>query len=226
MTRPSRRTAHPARPARLVLPALALPAAVVLAGCTADLAAAAEDPTGVPARWLDETADGWPESDAFGALLPVDEHGAPCLLTDDTALLGEETEVTSAGWGLWHDEDDQGSYRYTCHLWAPDVLSAEVRLVQTAAESELTAAVAEFVGQPSTVEQDNAVETVTSRGLEVHVLTRWYPTNPQGEYQALYADPASGAFVVLEVNSLDRADFDATTPQQVADDLTDLLARG
>jgi hypothetical protein len=72
--------------------------------------------------------------------------------------------------------------------------------------------------------QDNTVEEVTSGDLDLLVLTRWYPTNPQGLYQAIYHDEQADAIVSLEINSLSEEDFAALTPQDVADALVAAMA--
>lgn len=58
------------------------------------------------------------------------------------------------------------------------------------------------------------------------VLTRWYPTNPQGLYAALYHDEEAQVLVEFEINSLDEADFDAFSAQETAETLVEILAAG
>lgn len=82
----------------------------------------------------------------------------------------------------------------------------------------------EFPDQASTAQQENSVSDVTSGKLDLLVLTRWYPTNPQGLYQALYFDEDANALVSLEINSLDEDDFEELTPQDVADALVEAMA--
>lgn len=178
---------------------------------------------GIPAEWLEATAEGWPDSQGFGGSTPVLTRD-PCLLLDTAPeALGSAPEITDTGWGGYSRGED--SYRYVCGFLSPDEYSGQVQLIQTDAESA-QATIDDFDSQSDTDVQDNTVETVESGGLEVHVLTRWYPTNPQGEYQAVYLDEEHDAIVTFEVNSLDEEDFDALSPQQVADRLVGLLAAG
>lgn len=178
---------------------------------------------GVPEEWLEATAEGWPDSQGYGGSAPVLTRD-PCLLLDTAPeVLGSVAEVTDTGWGGYSGGDD--AYRYVCTLWSPDEYSGQVQLIQTDAASA-QATIDDFVSQTDTSVQDNTVETVESGGVEVHVLTRWYPTNPQGEYQAVYLDEEHDAILTYEVNSLDEDDFDALSPQEVADTLTAVLAAG
>ena len=90
--------------------------------------------------------------------------------------------------------------------------------------AEALAAYDDFNNTTSTPEQDNTVETVTSGNLEVLGLTRWYPTNPQGYYSAMYFDEDAQALFTIEINSLTKENFDAISPQDVADLLVGLMA--
>lgn len=178
---------------------------------------------GIPEEWLEATAEGWPGSKGYGGSTPVLTRD-PCLLLDSAPeVLGSSPETTDTGWGGYSGGED--SYRYVCGFWSPDQYSGQVQLIQTDAASA-QATIDDFDSQSDTDVQDNTVETVESGGLEVHVLTRWYPTNPQGEYQAVYLDEAHDAIFTFEVNSLDEEDFDALTPQDVADLLVSILAEG
>ena len=82
----------------------------------------------------------------------------------------------------------------------------------------------EFDAQTSTAVQENEVTTVTSGRLEVSVLRRWIPSNPQGAYRVLYLDEDALAAVVLEINSLDESDFAAFSDQDAADALVAAMA--
>jgi hypothetical protein len=196
-------------------------AAVVLAGCSGP--SLPEPPTvvtGIPASWVQRTTDGWPDSDGHDSSVPVLEDG-DCLLTDDLPeLLGRTAEVTDVGWGPYGDDSSSDTaFRYVCDLWAEDAYAGQLQLIKVDTAEEAQQTVDEFVEQPSTDVQDNTVATVRSGDLDVHVLSRWYPTNPQGEYQAMYFDQAARAVAVLEINSLDEDQYGKTSPQQVADAL-------
>ena len=219
---------------RLATPVVGL-AVLALTACSSgttdgpDLTTTSEGTTtaasvnGIPEEWLEATAEGWPDSQGYGGSAPVLTRD-PCLLLDTAPeVLGSVAEVTDTGWGGYSGGED--AYRYVCTLWSPDEYSGQVQLIQTDAASA-QATIDDFASQTDTSVQDNTVETVESGGVEVHVLTRWYPTNPQGEYQAVYLDEEHDAILTYEVNSLDEEDFDALTPQEVADTLTDVLAAG
>lgn len=216
---------------RLVAPVAGL-AALLLASCSSGTAddpgpasptTAAATADGIPEEWLEATAEGWPGSRGYGGSSPVLTQD-PCLLLDAVPeVAGSVPELTRAGWGGYSGGDD--AYRYVCSLWSPDEYAGQVQLIQTDAPSA-QATVDDFVSQTDTPDQDNTVETVESGGLEVHVLTRWYPTNPHGAYQAVYLDEERDAIVTFEVNSLDEEDFDALSPQAVADTLVGILAAG
>ena len=216
---------------RLVAPVAGL-AALLLASCSSGTAddpgpapatSTAATADGIPEEWLEATAEGWPDSGGYGGSTPVLTPD-PCLVLDAVPeVVGSVPELTNAGWGGYSGGDD--SYRYVCGFWSPDEYSGQVQLIQTDAASA-QATIDDFDSQSDTSDQDNTVETVESGGLEVHVLTRWYPTNPQGEYQAVYLDEEHDAIIGFEVNSLDEEDFDALSPQAVADTLVGLLAAG
>ncbi|MBM9468787.1 hypothetical protein [Nakamurella leprariae] len=176
--------------------------------------------TGIPVSWIERTTQGWPDSDGHGATMPVLGRG-DCLLADaPPELLGRTAEITDVGWGPYGDDSaSDTAFRYVCDLWAPDAYAGSLQLIKTGSDDQARETVEQFTDQPSTDVQDNSVETVQSGELDVQVLSRWYPTNPQGEYQALYFDEAAGAIAVLEVNSLDEDQYGQLSPRQVADAL-------
>lgn len=149
------------------------------------------------------------------------QHGGECLLADDfPEVLGAAPEITESGWGPFgEDAKDKGSFRYLCGIWTKGQFSGQMQLIVSSEKGALQETVDEFTDQPDTSVQENTVTKVDSAGQQVHVLQRWYPTNPQGEYQALYVDKDAGAAVTWEVNSLDETDFEKYTSQQAADDL-------
>jgi hypothetical protein len=196
-------------------------AAVVLAGCSGpSLPVPPTVITGIPTSWIQRTTEGWPGSAGHDASVPVLEDGG-CLLTDDLPeILGRTAEFTSVGWGHYGDDSSSDTaFRYVCDLWAEDAYSGELQLIKadTAAQAQQT--VDQFVDQPGTDVQDNSIETVRSGTFEVQVLSRWYPTNPQGLYQAMIYDEAASAVATLEINSLDEDQYARISPQQVADAL-------
>ena len=162
-------------------------AMVVLVGCSGPLLP--EPPmvlTGIPVSWVQRTMQGWPGSAGHDSSVPVLEDG-DCLLTDDfPELLGRTAEVTERGLGS--DGDDSSSdtaFRYVCDLWAEDAYAGELQLIKADTSAQAQQTVDDFLDQPSTDVQDNSVTTVRSGGFDVQVLSRWYPTNPQGLYQAM-----------------------------------------
>jgi hypothetical protein len=202
---------------------MAVGAVVVITGCSGP--SVPEPPPGqvIPAAWVQRTSEGWPDSDGHRSSIPVLERGS-CLLADTPPeVLGRTAVVTDAGWGPYGDGGDAGSedtaFRYLCDFWAEGAYSGELQLIKADSPAQAQRTVDEFLDQPSTGQQDNTVQTVRSGGLDVHVLSRWYPTNPQGLYQAMVFDRAAAAVAVLEINSLDQADYAQTSPQQIADAL-------
>lgn len=211
-------------PPVLVLPMVVLPLVVLLlAGCASN-----PDPdsvTGIPSSWLRDTAEGWPDSDAFGGDIPVLDD-SDCVLGDVVPdILGDDPDPVDSGWGSYGDDASApDAYRYLCEFLREDRYSGSVQLIQAPDAATAASTVEEFADQPDTTEQDNTVTTVQAGQLEVQVLARWYPTNPQGAYQAMYVDEDHDAIVVLEVNSLDEDDFQSYSDDQAAQDLLEALA--
>lgn len=204
---------------------MAAAAAIVMTGCSGP--PVPQLPTGIPASWMQRTSDGWPESDGYASSIPVLQRG-PCLLTDPAPeLLGRSAEFTDVGWGPYGDGGGSTggtAFRYVCDFWAKDAYAGELQLIKADTPALAQRTVDEFLDQTSTSVQDNSVQTVRSGNLDVHVLSRWYPTNPQGMYQAMVYDPTAAAVAVLEVNSLDETQYAQTSPQQVADALVAAFA--
>jgi hypothetical protein len=92
---------------------------------------------------------------------------------------------------------------------APRHAVGEVVLTRYPDVARLQESVAAFRSQPDTPVQDNEITPVSSGRYPVDALRRWYPTNPQGLYQAMVVDEPQRVTLVLEVNSLSREDFDA-----------------
>lgn len=203
--------------------------AAVLAAAVFPLTACSDsgiDPdevTGIPESWRSDTAEDWPDSDAYGGSMAILSRGT-CLLADDPPeLFGASPKFTEVGYGGFGTSKD--GYQYACNFWAEDEYAGSLTLTQATTATEADKLVTEFDGQQSSKVQDNSVETVTSGQLQLSVLSRWYPTNPQGAYQALYYDADELAVVVLEVNSLDKQMYDDASPQEVADALVALMAQ-
>lgn len=190
--------------------------AAVVVGCSSPSLPGQASLPGIPKAWLSSTAEGWPESDGRASSVPVLGDG-PCLLGDDAPeFTGATTRFTDVGWGPYGDGDE--SYRYLCSFWAEEAgFAGELQLIQAGTPEEAQETLDLFLDQPSTGVQENTVETVRSGPFDVHVLSRWYPTNPQGLFQAMYVDESARAIAVLEINSLDADVYDATSPQQIAD---------
>jgi hypothetical protein len=204
---------------------LALAGTLLLLGaCSADGVEPAEV-TGVPQAWLDEAGDGWVDSDGYGQSMPYLSRD-DCLLGDEPPeLLGVQAKFTDTGWGPFGDDAEAAdSYRYVCGLWAEDRFSGELQLIAVADATAGDRMTSEFDSRTSTDVQENEISTVTSGRLDIRVQTQWIPSNPQGSYTALYYDEAALAAVVLEVNSLDEADFAELDEQAVADALVTAMA--
>lgn len=214
-----RRTASTAAPV-----VTALVATLGLGACSAGGTEPA-DVTGVPESWLEDTADGWADSDGYGQAMPHLGRGG-CLLGDEPPeMLGVQGGYTDVGWGPYGDDPAApDSYRYLCGLWSPDRYAGELQLIKVADAAAGSLLVDEFDAQTSTAVQENEVTTVTSGRLEVSVLRRWTPSNPQGAYRVLYLDEDALAAVVLEINSLDESDFAAFSDQDAADALVAAMA--
>lgn len=202
--------------------AASLPLVLLISACTASPGVDPGSVTGVPERWRTATAEGWPSSAGHGSSAPVMSR-EKCLLADTPPeILGETGKFTDSGWGPFGD--GATGYRYICNLWKPDAYAGELQLIHAASPDAAASTVEEFRTQKSSRVQENTVTEVTSGKLDLWVLTRWYPTNPQGRYQALYHDENSDTIVTLEINSLDEKQFATLTPQQVADALVGMMA--
>lgn len=193
-----------------------------LVGCAPTGGAEPESVTGIPEQWLTATEEGWPTSDGFGRNIPVLSRDA-CLLSESAPhILEGGASLTNTGWGGYGADED--GYRYICGVHLRDAYAGYLQLLRSPNSKGLQEAFDEFRSQPSTTLQHNSVTEVTSGRLDLHVLTRWYPTNPQGLYQAMYFDEDANAIVSFEINSLNKHDFDALTPQDVADALVATMA--
>ncbi len=206
--------------------AIVLVCAGVLAGCanagvdektnTQDSGATG---TSVPTSWLRDTAEGWPTSDGFGQRDPHLSAGE-CLLGDVPDPFDAGASAEYVGWGAFgEDNSAEDSYLYLCDFWAPDRYAGAMTLYQAADATTLDSFVTDFASRPSIDVQDVSHSDVRSGGATVEITRTWYPTNPQGKVEALYADSASNSAVVLEVNSLSEQDFNAYTDDDAAADL-------
>jgi len=215
---------------RLTIAAATLAFALCTAGCSGDDASDGPDTsktTQIPTSWINDTKKGWPKSDGFGSTIPVYDAHADCLLADAPTLMSTETELTDAGWGPFGDtNDDPASFRYACNYYAEDSFTASLELIKSADSASEKSAVADFKSTESTSVQDNTVTTETVGDSTVYVLQRWYPTNPQGAYLALYDEPKSRATVILTLGSLSKKDFKNYSPHKAAEQLITLLQAG
>lgn len=208
----------------LAAPAVVLGLAACSGGGSSEDASAAGDPapvTGIPQAWLDATAEAYPESDGYGSPTPQLELGGECLTYDgEVEIAGAAPRISTVGFGGLGAED---AYRYVCGIHDSDHYAGDVQLIHVG-DGELARQVLDNTMDDSDSEvQENDVHVVEAGGVEIHVLKRWYPTNPQGMYIALYVDEDAGALLGLEVNSLDEEDFADYTEQDVADDLVRIL---
>lgn len=145
----------------------------------------------------------------------------PCLLDGELPeIVGSQPRMTASGFGAYGETDE--GYRYLCSFLGEDY-AGEVQLM-SGDERELIETVNEFRTTSSTSDQDNTVEEIASGELDMYVLTRWYPTNPQGMYIVLYHDEETDAIVTFEVNSLEEAPFEELGAQGAADAFHDYLA--
>ena len=187
----------------------------------------ADEVSGVPEDWITTTKEGWPESKSFGSSTPILTRDDCELLDDPPEILGSTPDFTDTGWAaLGSDPNDQDAYRYRCSIWSRDNYAGEIELLHPGSDTEAQDLITEFKNQPSTAEQDNSATTETVGDLDVHVVERWYPTNPQGRYLALFYDEDAEVLVKLDISSLDKADFDAFSAQKAADTLIDVIAAG
>lgn len=148
--------------------------------------------------------------------------------------LGIGFRWSNSGYGPLGTGPDANSFVHRCELSDPGHrpddpdrgrAAGSVELTRYADPAGLQEAVARFRAQTDTPVQDNEVTRLRSGRYAVDALRRWYPTNPQGCYQALVVDEGQRATLLLEVNSLSRADFEAGSAQRVADALADFLER-
>lgn len=209
---------------------LTLAAIVALAtGCSASGGISPEEVTQVPESWIADTAEGWPSSDAFGASMPVLSKDSCELISEKQLpeILGEKPEITNSGWGpLGRDHSSEDSYTYECSIWSSGNYAGSLRLLHPQDAAQAESIVSDFDQQRSIPEQENTVTQEEAYGLTMSVLTRWYPTNPQGLYAALYHDEEAQVLVEFEINSLNEADFDAFSAQETAETLVEILAAG
>ncbi len=210
-------------PRRLVV-LVAVPA-VLLAGCSSESRPEPDAPaSAIPGAWLERTAEGWPESKAFGGAIPVLASGT-CVLTEEITARGVTASDDLVGYGSYGDDRSApDAYRYVCDFRA-DGLSAQLQVVKAPSVDIARKTVDLFLGEKTTKDQQNAPTTVKVGAVDVHVNKRWYPKPEYGEAVALFHDEEAKALVQLEVTSLDADSFASYTPQQVATDLMLELAR-
>lgn len=209
---------------RSSLVALAVVLLCGVAGCTTSTPFQAPGDTGIPQTWLDATAEGWPLSDGYTASMPVLGRGECVAYDGRVTIAGARPKVTDVGYGAIGRGDREHQYRYICELWNPDHYAGRFQLVKVPDEATGDEFVTNSMDDRDTSVQINDTTVVTSRGLDVHVLKRWYPTNPQGMYTAIYFDRQRLALVALEINSLSESDFARYTESDIAADLAAILA--
>jgi len=201
---------------------------------TACTAAIGGQPAPVPttivsSAWIDRAAAAWPESDGHAAGVMFSSNDTDCTLDGgDITVLGVDATWLDVGYGPDPTGEDIGAFVHRCGLWDRDThrFAGSVELHRFTNLDVMRDFVAEFSLQGDTAVQDNEVAAVQSGRYPMQTLRRWYPTNPQGMYQALVEDRPQGVVIVLEVNSLSGADFRATSAQQVADVLAAFLDEG
>lgn len=215
--------------ARRLAPLLAV---VVLVGCGDSGGGDTEDVedvevSGIPQAWLDETAEQWPDSSGFDAgITSLDADGSCVTFEEGTTIAGAEPTTTGVGFGRLSFSSSDDDYLYVCRIWGRGRYSGDVQLLQVSDLATAQAVASSLADDTDLPVQENDVSVVEVAGLEISVLSRWYPTNPQGLRRAVLVDEDRSAVVSLEVNSLDEDDFAAYTDQDVAEDLVRVLARG
>jgi hypothetical protein len=200
----------------------------------------------VPTAWIDAATAAWPDTD--GRKDGVMVFGGPrqCVLGDQRVrVLDIELRWIGSGYGplvpgpagvygqAAEGADAADGFVHLCRLsasrhpsvGAPSRAGGSVVLTRYPDAGALQGAVAAFRSRPDTPVQDNEITQLTSGRYTVDALRRWYPTNPQGAYEAMVVDEPQRTTVVLEVNSLSREDFEALSAQKAADALTDFLER-
>jgi hypothetical protein len=182
--------------------------------------------TGIPKEWLQATADEWPKSDGHDASMPVLAQGECVTFDGGVKILGAEPEITDVGYGHLSLSDSDKDYRYACNLWDPDHYAGSFQILKVTDLAGAQRLVDGSMNEADSSVQENSIATVEVDGLRIHVLKRWYPTNPHGEYHAMYVDEQALAIAALEVNSLDQDDFNAYSERQVAEDLVAILGSG
>ena len=236
----------PPRPARHAV--LTMAVGLLLASCSVGGNATPAAPatgvappaaaTVIPTAWIDAATKAWADSDGRKADVMVVAEGAArqCVLGDEPVrVLGTEFTWDSSGYGpLDPATGTDVSFVHQCTLsdahhlpgdFTPARAAGEVALTRYADLTHLQKAVARFRSQTNTPVQNNEVTHLTSGRYTVEALRRWYPTNPQGLYDAMVVDEQQRASLLLEVNSLSRTDFETASAQKVADALTDFLDR-
>ncbi len=180
--------------------------------------------TGIPKDWLQATAEEWPESDGHDASMPVLARGECVTFDGGVEILGAEPEITDVGYGHLKLSDSDEDYRYACGLRDPDHYAGSFQILKVTDLAAAQRLVDGSMDNADSSAQENSTTTVEVDGLTIHVLKRWYPMNPHGEFHAMYVDEQALAVAALEVNSLDRDDFDAYSERQVAEDLVAILS--
>lgn len=233
-------------PRRVRIAVLTAATALLLAGCSGSSdtppvaradGVAPPASTVVPTAWIDATTAAWPESDGSRTGVMVLGGARQCALGDERVrLLDTEFGWYESGYGpVDARASSADSFVHRCGLRdtgrrsgdydTPGRAAGGVTLTHYADAVGVQEEVARFRAQTDTPVQDNEVTRLTSGRYAVEALRRWYPTNPQGLYQAMVVDEQQRTTLLLEVNSLSRADFEATSAQQVADALADFLDR-
>lgn len=200
---------------------------LVLAGCGADASrdhtAADTGVHGIPKKWLATTSHAWPDSDGFKASTPVLSSGDCATYDGSVTIAGARPAISDVGYGPLGSAATTSAYRYVCEFDDSDHYAGSFQIIKATDRAEAEEVLDNSMDDTDTSVQTNDVTTVTAGGVKVHVLKRWYPTNPQGMYEAVYLDQNRSALAVLEVDSLDKAHFASYTEKDVAADLIAVL---
>lgn len=198
----------------------------------------------IPQRWVDVTAQEWPDSAAYGENAPILRMEEECLFLDEPPEFFDMTpRFQSTGFGSYGnpttmyggEPSTQGDYRYLCGVTRTDEQrdsedtprwGAEFQLMVTDSADHAEETVENFLGQPDRPERTHEIETIEIAGTQVNTVQRDYPTNDGngGDLEALFYDEDTGALLQLRIHSMDEELRIEHGNQGVAEDLVRILA--